>query len=58
MLHNHGWVDQEKGIVRIPIEDAMRLLVGKLPSRSPGEMSELEQPSDSNSGRFLRRRQP
>ena len=58
LLRSHGWVDEEKGIVRIPIDDAMRLLADKLPSRTPSEMSEQEEPRDSNSGRFLRKGQP
>jgi hypothetical protein len=27
VLHSYGWMDKEKGVVRIPIEEAMRLLV-------------------------------
>lgn len=27
MLHNYGWVDQKAGVVRIPIERAMNLIV-------------------------------
>jgi hypothetical protein len=27
VLHSYGWVDKEAGVVRIPIEEAMRLLV-------------------------------
>src|SRR5215471_1395589 len=26
-LHSYGWVDEQNGIVRIPIEDAKRLLI-------------------------------
>ncbi|NJN65767.1 MAG: hypothetical protein HC884_03160 [Chloroflexaceae bacterium] len=35
VLNNYGWVDEEAGIVRIPIRDAMQMLDGKLPSRDP-----------------------
>lgn len=58
LLRGHGWVDKEKGIVRIPINDAMRLLADKLPSRSSSAMVEQEEPHDSNSGRFLRKGPP
>lgn len=26
VLHSYGWIDQDKGIVRIPIDEAMRIL--------------------------------
>lgn len=29
LLNSYGWVDQKKGLVRIPIEEAMRLAVEK-----------------------------
>lgn len=33
-LHSYGWIDRERGIVRIPIEAAMQELAGKgLPVR-------------------------
>jgi hypothetical protein len=36
VLESYGWVDQKAGIVRIPIEEAMRLLAERgLPSPSP-----------------------
>jgi hypothetical protein len=35
-LENYGWIDQQKGIVRIPIEQAMTLLVERgLPKTQP-----------------------
>ncbi len=34
ILHDYGWIDREKGIVRIPIERAMELLVQKGVSHS------------------------
>ena len=29
-LHNYGWVDQQKGIVHIPIEEAKKRVLGQL----------------------------
>ena len=34
-LHSYGWVDKQKGIVRIPIEEAMKLAVQRLQSAAP-----------------------
>ena len=40
-LYSYGWVDERAGIVRIPIERAMDLLVQRgLPLRSQGVASE------------------
>jgi hypothetical protein len=60
-LHSYGYVNKEAGIVRIPIEEAMRLTVERgLPSRTedpahpatpPGMM-----PTKSSSGRVMERR--
>ena len=36
-LHRYGWVDKEKGIAHIPIEEAMRLLENQLPARANKE---------------------
>lgn len=36
-LNSHGWIDTERGIVRIPIERAMDLVAQRgLPARGPG----------------------
>jgi hypothetical protein len=35
-LEGYGWVDEDKGIVRIPIEEAMRLLVEREQAGAPG----------------------
>jgi hypothetical protein len=36
-LNSYGWVDKQRGIVRIPIERAMDLIVQRgLPTRGPG----------------------
>jgi hypothetical protein len=62
-LTNYGWVDKNAGVVHIPIEDAMRLVVerGVLTSRpqqgtatAPAPVDAF--PSDSSSGRVLEKR--
>lgn len=36
LLRTYGWVDKDSGVVRIPIDEAMRLTLERgLPSRSP-----------------------
>src|SRR5687767_2746859 len=38
VLSSYGWVDKDKGVVRIPIERAMQLIVDRgLPTRSESE---------------------
>ena len=54
-------MNKEAGIVHIPIEDAMRLMVERgLPSRTPDDGAALEtpgmMPSDASSGRVMERR--
>jgi hypothetical protein len=40
ILNTYGWVDRNAGVVRIPIEQAMKLTVARgLPSRASGEPS-------------------
>jgi hypothetical protein len=40
LLNTYGWVDRNAGVVRIPIEQAMKLTVQRgLPSRAAGEPS-------------------
>jgi len=40
-LHTYGWVDEQNGIVRIPIEDAKRLLIQRgLPTRPQKKIEE------------------
>jgi hypothetical protein len=59
VLQKYGWVNKEAGIVRIPIDDAMRLAVERgfpvraitEPQQTPGLM-----PADSSSGRTMDRR--
>jgi hypothetical protein len=60
-LHGYGWMNKEAGVVHIPIEEAMRLVVERgLPSRTPAEGQALEtpgmMPSDASAGRLPERR--
>jgi len=60
-LHSYGWIDKDAGIVHIPIEDGMRLLLERgLPTRDQTSVPQAGQagmmPSDSSSGRVLERR--
>jgi hypothetical protein len=58
-LHQYGWVDRNAGIVRIPIEDAMRLTLERgLPAR-PQDPAQAEAdliPADSSAGRTVESR--
>jgi hypothetical protein len=66
VLEGYGWVDREKGIVRIPIEEAMRLTVERgLPARgapaggdadASGRTSVGLMPADASAGRMTERR--
>lgn len=48
-LHSYGWVDQEGGVVRIPIDRAMELTAQRgLPTRPPAA---VPAPSDSGAGK-------
>ncbi len=44
VLHSYGWVDKEAGVVRIPIDEAMRLLTerGLPPAVDPAGASAAE----------------
>ena len=60
-LHQYGWLNRDQGVVHIPVEQAMRLLVQKgLPTRAqdPSQPTETPglMPSDSSSGRVMERR--
>lgn len=60
-LQGYGWMNKEAGIVHIPVEDAMRLMVERgLPARTPEAGQPLEtpglMPSDASSGRLFERR--
>jgi hypothetical protein len=54
-----GWVERERGLVKIPVETAMKIIVDRLPVRPPQEQDQSwrqdeEPPSDANSGRIVR----
>jgi hypothetical protein len=54
-LAGYGWVNREKGIVHIPIEEAMKKLAGRLPARDGNDINEfLDAPSRSSSGTLPR----
>jgi hypothetical protein len=58
MLHSYGWIDSGKGIVRIPIDQAIDIVVQKgLPSKPSPAGAENDGyrtiPEDSSSGRTL-----
>ena len=58
-LTSYGWVDQGTGVVHIPIDEAMRLVVerGGIPANTqsaPGELTQVVQ--DSSAGRTTSRR--
>jgi hypothetical protein len=63
-LGTYAWVEADR-VARIPIEEAMKRLAGKLPARKDGRGTRsrvgdeyLEQPSQSSSGRVPRGGQP
>jgi len=44
-LHSYGWIDQKAGIIRIPVEQAMRLVAERgLPAGPEGEAQKEERP--------------
>ena len=52
-LNSYGWVDQQKGVVRIPIDKAMDMVVQKgLPVRTaaPPVADQISQPTESSLG--------
>ncbi|MBM3820857.1 MAG: hypothetical protein FJW14_17840 [Acidimicrobiia bacterium] len=59
LLHNYGWMNREGGVVHIPIDEAMRLLVERgLPSRAAETAATpaVVTPPDSSSGRTMEQR--
>ena len=69
VLEKYGWVNKETGVVRLPIEEAMKLTVERgLPARAPlatsGDPAAAQPasqqpgllPADSSSGRTMERR--
>ena len=59
-LEGYGWMNRTDGVVHIPIEDAMRLVVerGTLSSSADGAPRETPgmMPTDSSAGRVVERR--
>jgi hypothetical protein len=52
-LESYGWVDEEAGIVRMPIDEAMRLTLERgLPARADGGAMDAR-PTDSAGGRAI-----
>jgi hypothetical protein len=55
----YGWVDRKAGVVRIPIQNAMKILSNRLPSRPEQEdQPERAEPGGSSSGRTPRKGSP
>jgi hypothetical protein len=49
LLHSYGWVDEQNGVVRIPVDQAKRLIVERgLPTPAP--MTALPQSGSPQSG--------
>jgi hypothetical protein len=44
-LTTYGWVDKNKGVVRIPITDAMRLTVAELAQKNPAPANPIATPA-------------
>jgi hypothetical protein len=61
-LRNYGWIDRSGGRVQIPIDEAMRLAIERLPARTaaPEAASSPQDPglmpADSSAGRTTERR--
>ena len=50
-LNSYGWVDQQKGVVRIPVEQAMDLLLKRgLPVRQQAASPAVSMPTESGLG--------
>lgn len=46
-LTTYGWVDKNKGVARIPINDAMQIMLRELPDKKPTAAGPIEAPSPS-----------
>jgi hypothetical protein len=44
-LTTYGWVDKNKGVARIPINDAMQIMLRELPDKRPTAAGPIEAPS-------------
>ena len=58
VLHKYGWVNKDAGVVRMPIEEAMRKMVEgtAAPAPTTGVPTLGLMPQDSSSGRTMERR--
>lgn len=51
ILQSFGWMDRKRGVVRIPIDDALKLLARRgLPARPPQSSTALKQSRGANTG--------
>jgi hypothetical protein len=51
LLGSYGWVDENAGVTRIPIDRAMRIVLERgLPSRAPGEAGASAAPAPGRPG--------
>lgn len=50
-LETYGWVDRQAGIVRLPIDRAMRIIVERMKAREQPAVERPVRPSAANSGR-------
>jgi hypothetical protein len=60
LLDSYGWMNREAGVVHIPVNDAMRLLVQRglpvAPQAAEPAAAGDQMPSDSSAGRVMERR--
>ena len=58
ILQSSGWIDRKHGVVRIPIDDAMKLLAKRgLPARPARGATEVKQSGGANAGSSRNSRQ-
>jgi hypothetical protein len=59
-LRKYAWIDKEAGTVRMPIQDAMRVVLERkmLRSRAQSPTDPTLVPSDASAGRTMERRTP
>jgi hypothetical protein len=49
-LHKYGWVDKEKGVVRVPISRAMELSIAELAQRKPAPANPIDPAAGEKAG--------
>ena len=54
VLHNYGWVNEQGGIVHIPIEDAMKMVLEQGQQALPSRAGSQTQPAAAQSGQVTR----